>query len=276
MAFTTDQIAGLESADIEAMSMTQVAAFETADVAAMSGGQLDALLTSSPLVLDLDGNGVRTRAAAEGVHFDVAATGNTGASMGWVGQGDALLVRDRNGDGRINDGRELYGVGTQNDQGQRMGNGFAALALEDSNHDGKIDASDEHFKDLKLWVDANHDGKTDIGGLRGLAESAIVELNLAHVVSDKVDQGNLVGLVGSFRSADGATHEMSDVWFAKQRDAAGAAPPLAELVSLPAGDLLGAGGAASPPTAVAQPGFVGSAMMPRSWGDDETRNHLLL
>jgi hypothetical protein len=104
------------------------------------------------------------------------------------------------------------------------------------------------FKDIKLWVDANHDGKTDAGELRGLADSGVVELNLAHVASSKTDQGNLVGLVGSYRTADGATHEMSDVWFAKQRDgAAGAAPPLAELVSAPSADLLGGGNGAGAP-----------------------------
>jgi trimeric autotransporter adhesin len=260
------------------MSMEHVAAFETADIAVMSGGQLDALFSASPLVLDLDGNGVRTRAAAEGIHFDLAATGNSSARVGWLGQGDALLVRDRNGDGQINDGRELYGVGTHNAQGQRMGNGFAALALEDSNHDGRIDARDESFKDIKLWVDANHDGKTDAGELRGLADSGVVELNLAHVAGSKTDQGNLLGLVGSYRTADGATHEMSDVWFAKQRDGTtGAAPPLAELVSSPSADLLGgAGGAGASPAPAATSGTVTAGIVPRNWGDDETRNHLLL
>ena len=78
----------------------------------MSNAQIDAFLQATPIVLDLDGNGVRTVAAADGVMFDIAATGNV-QKVGWASAGDGLLVRDRNHDGQINDGRELFGVGTE-------------------------------------------------------------------------------------------------------------------------------------------------------------------
>jgi trimeric autotransporter adhesin len=212
--------------------MAQIAAFETDDIAVMSSGQLDAMLTASPIVLDLDGKGIVTRSAAEGVHFDLAGTGNTSQRAGWVGAGDALLVRDRNGNGVIDDGTELYGVATRNEHGQRMGNGYAALGLEDSNGDGRINAADANWKELKLWVDANHDGKTDAGELHGLADFGVVELNLDYATSDRVDKGNLVGLVSNWTKADGTQHEMADVWFGKER------PPLTELLAAPTAELL--------------------------------------
>jgi Xaa-Pro aminopeptidase len=47
---------------------------------------------------------------------------------GWASAQDGLLVRDLNGDGQVNDGRELFGAGTQLSNGQRAGHGYAALA----------------------------------------------------------------------------------------------------------------------------------------------------
>jgi trimeric autotransporter adhesin len=257
-----------------------VVAFETVDIAAMTGSQLDALLVASPMVLDLDGNGVQTRAAANGVFFDLTGTGNTDGRVGWVGDGDGLLVRDRNGDGVINNGTELYGVATQNEHGQRMGNAFAALGLEDTNHDGKVSAADEHYNELKVWVDANHDGRTDAGELHGLAELGVAELHLDRAAGDRIDEGNLVGLEGRWTGADGASHEMSDVWFAKEATGPdGSAPNLAELVAAPATELL----PGAPSTAVAMGPDVASTAVPmnshlhhRLGLDDDQHHNLLL
>jgi hypothetical protein len=249
VAFTTDQIAGLQTADIAAMSAAQHAAFATDDVAAMTSAQVDALVIYSPIVLDLDGNGVQTTAASQGVMFDLADTG-TVSKVGWVGGGDALLVRDRNGNGTIDNGSELYGVGTRNADGQRMGNGYAALALEDDNRDGKINAADSSFKELKLWIDGNQDGKTDAGELRGLVEMGVIELNLSAFSSDRVDNGNLVALISSYTASDGQTHEMADVWFAKDvgKDAK-VAPKLDELLAAPQAELLASSPATVQPAA---------------------------
>lgn len=152
-----------------------------------------------------------------------------------MGAGDALLVRDRNADGVINDGRELYGMATLNAHGQRSGDGYAAMRNEDDNHDGKITAADAAFSEMRLWVDANHDGKTDGGELHGLADFGIVELNLDHAITSTVNAGNYVGMTSSYTTADGQTREMADVWFSKQPDAA---PTAADLLAGPATELL--------------------------------------
>ena len=238
-ALTSDQVHGLETADIAAMTSASMVAFSTEALGEMSAAQIEAITYYSPIVLDLDGNGVQTTAAAHGVNFDLMATGHA-SKVGWVGAGDALLVRDRNGDGVINNGTELYGGATVNANGQRSGNGYAALAAEDSNHDGKITAADAHFKEMKLWVDANHDGKTDAGELHGLAEFGIVELDLSAISSNKVNNGNAVALVSSYKTADGSSHEMADVWFAKDKAPAKTdVPHISELLAAPQANLLG-------------------------------------
>jgi hypothetical protein len=166
----------------------------------------------------------------------MAATGHA-HQTGWIGAGSALLVMDRNGDGRINDGSELFGNGTRLGNGGRAANGFQALAEQDTNHDGRITAADAHFNQIQLWVDANHDGATDTSELHGLADFGIVSLNLDAVTGTQKDHGNLIGLVSSYTKTDGSSHAMADVWFAKESPLP---PKLSELLTAPSGELLGA------------------------------------
>ena len=196
----------------------------TDDVAVMSAGQLDAFFAASPIVLDLDGNGISTIAASSGVSFDLNASG-TKQQVGWVGGGDGLLVMDRNGDGLINDGSELFGVATVGANGQRAGNGYAAMGFEDSNHDGVLDAKDAHWNELKVWVDANHDGVTETGELKTLAEVGVASIDLHAQTTSEVNNGNYVGLVSSYTTTDGSTHQVADVWFSKNTSATTAHRP---------------------------------------------------
>ena len=164
-----------------------------------------------------------------------------------MGAGDGLLVRDINGDGVINDGRELFGVGTILASGQRAGNGYNAMADLDSNHDGKLSAADAKFTELKLWVDANHDGKTDLGELQGLADFGVASIDLNYALSTASDHGNAHAMVSSWTDSGGAQHDVADVYFAKQ--AASEAPlTLGDLLAPPAAELLAG---ASPATSVA-------------------------
>src|SRR5207244_232766 len=143
--------------------------FATDDIQAMSGNQLDAMIGATPIVLDLSGTGIHTLSAAQGVQFDVNGTGHA-SQVGWVGAASGLLVRDINGDGQINDGRELFGAGTLLANGQRAGNGYNAMAALDTNHDHKLTAADAAFKELKVWVDGNHDGKVNAGEMKALGD----------------------------------------------------------------------------------------------------------
>ncbi|MGH8614789.1 MAG: hypothetical protein ACREYF_22870 [Gammaproteobacteria bacterium] len=118
----------------------------------------------SPIVLDLDGDGVETKDLQNGVFFDHDANGFAQQS-GWVRPDDGLLAWDRNSDGQINDGRELFGSGTVLRNGSKAANGFAALADLDDNRDGKIDANDAAWASLRVWKDTNGDAHTDAGEL---------------------------------------------------------------------------------------------------------------
>jgi hypothetical protein len=102
-----------------------------------------------PLVLDLDGDGVETTTVANGIYFD--HDGNRFAEKtSWAGYDDGVLVWDRNNDGIINDGKELFGDQTILKNGSLASNGFQALAEWDDNHDGKIDVNDSIWSNLKV------------------------------------------------------------------------------------------------------------------------------
>ncbi|MDD7313264.1 MAG: hypothetical protein PUH03_02780 [bacterium] len=86
-----------------------------------------ATITRSPLVIDLDGDGVETTMAESGTHFDHDGN-NFAESTGWVGKDDGLLVRDINGNGQIDDGTELFGNNSVLSSGEKAAN-FSYLAV---------------------------------------------------------------------------------------------------------------------------------------------------
>ena len=134
------------------------------------------------------------------------------AATGWVHSDDGFLVYDRNNDGLINSGSELFGDYTPLGNGEFAKNGFAALADLDVNGDGIIDAEDEAFAHLKVWRDLNQNGKTDAGELFTLQELQIKSLNLAHENTNKIiNGGNILTQIGSYTKEDGTVHQMGDV-----------------------------------------------------------------
>ena len=76
-----------------------------------------------------------------------------------------LLVWDRNGNGVIDDGSELFGEDTPTKYGDPVTDGFTALQTVESHPDGEINAKDHEWKNLKVWRDLNQDGKTQKGEL---------------------------------------------------------------------------------------------------------------
>jgi len=133
---------------------------------------------------------------------------------GWVGSGDGLLVLDRNSDGTINDGSELFGTSTVLADGSKAVDGYQALAQLDTNHDGVISSADEKFSQLGVWVDGNADGQTGVGEVKSLTELNIAQLSLKAQVTTDMNNGNLVGLTSSYQTTDGVVHTAADVWFA--------------------------------------------------------------
>ena len=163
-----------------------------------------------PIILDLDGNGLETVGLAANIYFDHDGDGVL-TRTGWAGKGDALLVWDRNANGSIDTGAELFGDFTPLPNGTLAPNGFAALAALDSNGDGILDASDPAFAELKLWRDADQNGVTGAGELISLLDAGIVSLNLANTLKNQnLANGNQLAREGSFTRTDGTTSAMGE------------------------------------------------------------------
>ncbi len=169
----------------------------------------------SPIVLDLDGDGVETTNVKDGSYFDHDGNGFA-EQTGWAGADDGILVRDINGTGSIDNGKELFGDHTLLGDGTRASNGFQALAELDDNLDGKIDATDAAFAQLKVWKDIDGDGYSSTDELKSLSDAGVTSINTGYTDSTLVDaQGNEHRQVGSFAKTDGATGTATDVWFKK-------------------------------------------------------------
>lgn len=173
----------------------------------------DAKTTASPLTLDLDGDGVETVSKAEGIHFD--HDGNHYAeTTGWVGKDDGLLVWDRNGNGQIDNGSELFGNQTILANGSKAANGFAALAELDTNHDEKVDKADAGFAQLRVWKDSDSDAKVSAGELLTLDAAGVANIGLAFTSQTQSDiQGNQHLQVGQYVRTGGSVATVTDVWF---------------------------------------------------------------
>ena len=167
-----------------------------------------------PIILDLNGDGVKTQGQSAGVFFDHDNKGFAQLT-GWADASDGILVRDLNGNDQIDNGAELFGNSTLLSDGRVAANGFEALADLDGNKDGVLDANDAAFTTLRVWQDQNSNGLLDEGELCALEDLGIVSLNTSYTNQNVVDEhGNAHRQVGSFTFADGTTGQMADVWFA--------------------------------------------------------------
>lgn len=167
----------------------------------VTAGDTEEPQQADPLLLDLDGNGFETLGAGRGIDFDIDADGRTDRTS-FASGGDAFLALDRNGNGTIDDGGELFG-----DQ-HGAANGYRELARFDDNRDGRIDAYDPVFARLVL-VRADEDGRLQTEDLHG---AGIRSISLVYEeVRQQLAGGDLVTQSGSFTRTDGNRGSSADV-----------------------------------------------------------------
>jgi hypothetical protein len=158
--------------------------------------------SGTPLVLSFDRERVDfTRAPGTFDFFGRAATIPTD----WVSPATPWLARDLDGNGRIDDGGELFGSLTKLQDGSRASNGFLALAALDEDGDGRITSHDPGFADLLVWRDANQDRQSSPDELATVADAGIVAIALGYRVAPHCTAGNceLERATFVYRGSDG-------------------------------------------------------------------------
>jgi hypothetical protein len=186
----------------------------------------DTCARNSPLIVDMDRNGYHLTSVEDGVRFDLDADG-TAEQVAWTAADadEAFLALDRNGNGRIDDGTELFGNQTPA-YADRLEvttpNGFEALRFTEgisygpSRRDEVIDERDAVFSRLLLWRDLNHNGVSEPDELQPLAGSGLLAIETEYKTAGRRDRfDNLFRQRAKGLWQDGASF-IYDVWLKTQ------------------------------------------------------------
>ena len=160
-------------------------------------------IVTDPLMINLDSNVADVSDMK--FMFDIDADGRE-EKVSLAGKGSGFLALDKNGDGKINDGSELFGT--------KSGDGFADLAVYDEDGNGWIDEADSIFRDLKVWT-KDEDGKdilldlkkADVGAI--YLGSADTEFSLKN--QDTNDTNAVIRRTGIFLKESGGVGTLQHV-----------------------------------------------------------------
>ncbi|MBI5815847.1 MAG: hypothetical protein HZB29_09590 [Nitrospinae bacterium] len=164
---------------------------------------------SDPLALDLTGEGIRTTGVEGGAQFDINADGVMDRTSYATG-GTAFLAMDKNGDGTINNGSELFG-----DQ-NGAANGFEELARYDQNGDGWIDPKDQVYSSLRLAAGGGAD-RFSVANMKTLEQAGVAAIGLryAQTAASATSSGDSIAQTGTFIRSDGSQGMAGDLMLNK-------------------------------------------------------------
>jgi hypothetical protein len=146
--------------------------------------------TESPILINVANNGAdHLTSAIDGVIFDINADGAP-ERVAWTSADSQVgfLVWDRNQNGVIDNGSELFGTATRLRHGKLAANGFEALREWDSNRDRRIDSSDPVYGSLRLWFDVNHNGYSESDELLSLQSVGILSIETDYRETSRRDR----------------------------------------------------------------------------------------
>lgn len=173
----------------------------------------------SPIVVDVAGNGYGLTDLAHGVAFNLTGKGSEMVSWTDPKHGNAWLALDRNGNGTIDDGTELFGTFTPQPVFKGIPpNGFLALAVYDQpenggNGNGIIDPGDAIWSKLRLWIDSNQNGFSEPWELHTLSEFGISGIDLNYRLTRRRDRyGNVFRYRSEIIDSDGRRARGRTIW----------------------------------------------------------------
>ncbi len=176
-------------------------------------GASNARVPVDPLILDIGKDGFNIERKKYGAYFDLNCDGFA-EKINWTTR-DAILALDLNGNGIIDNGREVFGDYHEIGDNITAKNGFEALSHYDSNEDGVINEEDEVFDNLKIWIDENSNGISESNELKTLIESDISEIDLKYIESNaSTGTEALIGNTSLYKDVNGNTYEIGEMWVA--------------------------------------------------------------
>lgn len=167
-----------------------------------------------PLIIDLGTPGIELCTLADGVNFDLDNNGYAERTA-WIGAEDGFLAMDRNKNGVIDSGGELFGDQVAIGDGKTSSSGFEALAMLDDNNDKVIDQNDSRFNELLVWIDSNHNGRSDAGEVKRLSEHNIISISLENTKESVVDDesGTMMAELSKVMFSDSTVTDIGEFWF---------------------------------------------------------------
>jgi hypothetical protein len=185
-----------------------ITCIQVEDVTAWS----DVPACNTPLVLRFDDAPVGYHAFDGSEAVAAFAPGGTCTSTDWPTANTPWLVLDRDGNGRIEGGEELFGSGTVLESGRKAKQGFEALAELDDNHDGRIDNRDDAYARLALWADHDGDRRSELGELTTLLDADISMLSVDFNQRIECDErGNCGRERADFEFASGLQSQVGEI-----------------------------------------------------------------